>query len=181
MMSFLRMGLNIHARTCMRVCLYVRMYACAYVFIFRDLFWDGTWAQAPCVYRKSLARRRTNITTQIAPLKTHLRVSIPHVRTHDLLPHTQAHLFKKAEEKLRLHNNIEVWWPRDKRSYGATIMELSESHIHLLYNDGTMKVYTLGILVPRIAFAEVRDNFDSVLFLARSVTILIQFYFWQGV
>ena len=64
----------------------------------------------------------------------------------------------EAKRKLILGNNISVWWPRDQRTYDATIMKLSNTGVEILYNDGTLKKYDRKLLVQRIAAASACES-----------------------
>ena len=60
------------------------------------------------------------------------------------------------QQPLEVGVKVEVWWPRYNKSFGAQIVDMSETSIELLYDDGgERKSYVPNEIIPRIAIAEV--------------------------
>lgn len=57
---------------------------------------------------------------------------------------TQDSLEKNLPVEYRVGNRISIWWSRDKRSYRGTIINVSDSHIEVLYDDNQRKTYPMG-------------------------------------
>ena len=52
-----------------------------------------------------------------------------------------------ARRELFPGNKINVFWPRDRRSYKGIVTKVSGSHVHVLYDDGHRKTYPLAALL----------------------------------
>ena len=63
------------------------------------------------------------------------------------VPRTQHIQFK-------INQRIRIWWKMDKRYYAGEIERIGEDFVHVLYDDGDRRKYTLQALMERIDFED---------------------------
>ena len=78
-------------------------------------------------------------------------------------------LSEEVRRKLQVGKTVEVWWPRHRCSYEGTISEVSQTHVTLMFDDGSLKVMRVPTVAQRIAAAEVWGNVIMVSVLSLSL------------
>ena len=58
------------------------------------------------------------------------------------------------EPAIEVGQTIDIYWPRDGRSYEATMTKITDTHVHVEYDDGATKAYPLPVVAAALAAAK---------------------------
>ena len=52
-----------------------------------------------------------------------------------------------AQEDIQVGSVVDIYWPRDARTYAATIKKISDTEVEVEYDDGLTKTYPLSAVL----------------------------------